>query len=190
MQFAKVRLSEVDRSHVQVVELLSDRLRRLTSEDCTWDLLRHQTVNVPVVVGQLPCIFKVVEDLLTQSAQFSCKWNLSRIDVLEIDLAWFVKNHLWLDVLVGRLILWVKGTLIAHVPILDASQVLVTVLGILLLEVINDLLLDSDFVVPPLLDNLCRLNLNVDLRAEWPEICREPFLPTQGVMWVKHIEWL
>lgn len=64
MELAKVALSEIDPCHVDVVELGGNGSRCLLTDFSLGHLLGHEAVDVPVVVGKLPRILKVVEYIL------------------------------------------------------------------------------------------------------------------------------
>lgn len=121
MEDSKVRLSEVDCCHVERIELLSDGLGRFSTENFPGHLLSHETVHVPVIVGQLARVLKVAQNFLAECAKLASKGNLRSVDQAQVNLSWLVQDHFRLDVLVRWLVPWVKWALMTHVAVLDAS---------------------------------------------------------------------
>ena len=68
MQHGEVRGAKVNIGHVHVVQFLCDILGGLFAEDRLRDLLCHETVHIPVVIGQLSRIFLILKNHLSKSA--------------------------------------------------------------------------------------------------------------------------
>ena len=78
-------------------------------------------------------------------------------------MAWLGKDVFRACVLLRWLVTRVKGAVLVDVTVLDAHQLLVTVLCILLVEVVDDTLLHSDLVLTLTSDSLRCGNLDVNL---------------------------
>ena len=63
-----------------------------------------------------------------------------------IQFAGFLKDFLWLQVLFWRDVLGVKWTVITHVSVLDALELLVAVLRIFLIKFVKETLFNRYFV--------------------------------------------
>jgi len=195
VESASVQIREVGSvviftAHIQLVELRCDFVRRLLASLRPWDLLSHQAVFVPVVLGELASIFEIVEDLLAERAQFACEGNLGCINLAQINLARLFNDVLGPDVLVGRLVLGVERTILADVPVLDSHEPLITVFSVLFVEFIDCTLVNGDFVYSLSRDGLRRANLDIDLRAQGAEAFVEQFLTAQGVVRIEDVEGL
>ena len=66
MKQGKVSVAEIDARHIYLVKFLRDRLRWFAAHDLSGNLLRHEAVDIPVVVSQSLRIFEVVQDFVSQ----------------------------------------------------------------------------------------------------------------------------
>ena len=103
--------------------------------------------------------------------------------------SWRIAYFLRDDVLIGWLVNGVKWIVWTNISVLLAHFDLITVLGILLIEVIDYALLNGHFIQFPTMIGSWRINLDIDLRAKWSEVRIEALFASKWSIWVKLIIW-
>lgn len=91
--------------------------------------------------------------------------------------------------MIRRLVFRVEWIILSNVPVFDSHQALVAVLGVLLIELVKNSLVDCDLVFTLSSNDLRGADLDVNFGAYWAKIGIELFLTTQWVVRIEYIKW-
>ena len=113
-----------------------------------------------------------------------------RVESIHLDLAGLLEDYLRGEVLLGWRILGVKWAHMTNHSVLFPHVILIAVLSVSDFKVIQDLLINSDFVVTLPRLYLFSRNLQVYFGTKRPEVLIKSLLATQWVTWIEGVEGL
>ena len=125
---------------------------------------------------------------MSQSSKLASQRYFGGVHFGQIDLAGLIDHIIRSDVLVRRLVLRIKRTCLAHIPVLNPHQALITVFCIFLFESVEDTLVYSDLIFPLASHYLRCTYLNVYLGANWSEAIVKFLLPAKRMVRIEDIE--
>ena len=135
-------------------------------------------------------LLNVLDDAIAEVAQLATVRDFGRIGAFHVDLA-----RLFHDYFGGKVLLWwgilgMEWTHRSHHTMLGAHIFLVAILCISDFKVVENFLLNCDFVTAFSCLDLLSSDLQIDLRTKRSKVLIESLFTTQRMVWIKHIEGL
>ena len=116
--------------------------------------------------------------------------DLLGVDALVVNLARLLHDDVRSYMLLGWDVFWMKGILGPNIASLVTHFLLIAVLGVRHLKVVQNLLINDDFVAEFAPLNLFSRNLQINFGAKRPEVFIEALLAAEGALRVEVVERL